>query len=141
MPTKPKPPNVAQRQKAPARSLKELTSQKVGALQPEDSVATAGDRMREQNTETWPVAKDRKLVGEVGDKNLDWQLGGHGHDPKAWRVGEIMSRELVFCFEDDDCAKARILMEERNLRYLPVVDREMRIFGIFSREEIEKSNP
>jgi CBS domain-containing protein len=82
------------------------------------------------------VAEDRKLVGVVSEKNPDWQLGGRGHDPRAWQVGQIMKRELVFCYEDEDCASAEKLMHERGLRYLPVVDRQMRIVGIFSREEI-----
>jgi CBS-domain-containing membrane protein len=51
-----------------------------------------------------------------------------------------MSRELVFCFVDEDCDQARRVMEEHHLSYLPVVDREMRIVGIFSREEIEKAD-
>jgi len=141
MPTKPKPRSAVQKQDATAPPLKALAGQKTGALQPEDSVTTAGDRMREHNVDTWPVAQDCKLVGKVEAKNPDWQIGGHGHDPKAWRVGDIMSRDLVFCFEDEDCAKAHRLMEERNLHYLPVVDREMRIVGIFSREEIEEKSP
>jgi CBS domain-containing protein len=81
------------------------------------------------------------LVGEIERRNPDWQLGGQGHDPKTWSVGEIMSRELVFCFVDEDCDQARRVMEEHHLSYLPVVDREMRIVGIFSREEIEKAGP
>lgn len=118
--------------------LKTLGGREAGALEPHDTVETAGERMRAHDAETWPVAEDRKLVGVVDEKNPDWQIGGHGHDPKTWRVGEIMSRELVFCFEDEDCAKAGRLMEERDLHYLPVVDREMRIVGIFSRAEIER---
>ena len=118
--------------------LKELAADKTGALDPQDTVETAGDCMREHDTAQWPVAEGRKLVGMIDEKNPnpDWEMGGHGHDPKCWRVGEIMHREFVFCYEDQDCGSARQLMEERGLDYLPVVDREMRIVGIFSREEI-----
>ena len=108
------------------------------ALSPDDSVQTAGDRMREHDAATWPVAEERKLVGMIDEKNPDHQIGGRGHDPKTWQVGQIMSREIFFCYEDDDCASARKVMEERGLLHLPVVDRQMRIVGIFSREEIEE---
>ena len=118
--------------------LKTLVAQKTGALQTRDSVETAGDRMREHDTEAWPVAEDRKLVGMIDEKNPDWKLGGHGHDPKSSKVRNIMKRELIFCYEDEDCASAQKLMEERGVRYLPVVDRQMRIVGIFSREEIDE---
>lgn len=116
--------------------LKNIAADKAGALRPEDSAKTAGDRMREHETGTWPVAEDCKLVGMIDTKNPDWQLGGKGHDPKTWKVGQIMSREIVFCYEDEDCAAARKLMDERGLSYLPVVDRQMRVVGVFSRDEV-----
>ncbi len=117
-------------------SLKSLTAEKAGALHPKDTVQTAGVRMREHDAGTWPVAEDRKLVGMIDEKNPDWKLGGHGHDPKASRVGEIMKRELIFCYEDEDCGAARRKMDEHGMNFLPVVDREMKIVGIFTREEI-----
>ena len=132
MPNTPK--NTTTRERTP---LKALAAEKAGALHPEDSVATAGDRMREHRTDAWPEAEDRKLVGIIDEKNPDWQIGGRGHDPKTSKVGEIMNRDPFFCYEVEDCARAQKLMEERGLRYLPVVDRQMRIVGIFSREEIE----
>jgi CBS domain-containing protein len=117
--------------------LKALTS-KFGALHPHDSVETAGARMRQHGAPAWPVADDQKLVGMVDEQNPDWKIGGHGHDPKSWKVGQIMSRDVIFCYEDEDCTAARTLMEQSNLRYLPVVDRDMRIVGIFSRDEIQE---
>jgi hypothetical protein len=32
---------------------------------------------------------------------------GHGHDPKAWQVGQIMSDDVVFCYEEEECAIAQ----------------------------------
>jgi CBS domain-containing protein len=101
-------------------------------------VQKAGERMREHDATTWPVAKDRKLVGMVDKKHPDRQLGGDGHDPKSWTVGQIMNREVVFCYDDEDCTRAEKLMEERDLSFLPVVDRQMHIVGIFSRGEIQE---
>ena len=94
--------------------------------------------MRERDTAQWPVAEGRKLVGSIDEKDPDLKIGGRGHDPKSWLVGQIMKREFAFCYEDQDCVTARQLMQDRKLQFLPVVDREMRIVGIFSREEIEE---
>ncbi len=117
-------------------SLKSLAAEKAGALDPKDTVQTAGDRMREHDAGVWPVAKGRKLVGMIDEKNPDWKLGGRGHDPSASRVSEIMNRDVIFCYEDEDCAEARRKMDEHGMNFLPVVDREMKIVGIFTREEI-----
>ena len=118
--------------------LKSLTTEKTGALHPKDTVQTAGERMREHDAEAWPVAEDRKLVGMIDEKNPDWKMGGHGHDPKDSRVGEIMKREVIFCFEDEECAEAKRKMDEHGMNFLPVVDRDMKIVGIFTREEVEE---
>ena len=133
MPKKTK--NEAPQKSAPLISL---TAEKAGALHPKDTVQTAGDRMREHDAGTWPVAEDRKLVGMIDEKNPDWKLGGRGHDPKDSRVGEIMKREVIFCFEDEECAEAKRKMDEHGMNFLPVVDREMKIVGIFTREEVEE---
>lgn len=135
----PTPPRTTKTQATP---LKTLAAKKAGVLHPEDSVETAGSRMRENDADTWPVAEDRKLVGMVDEKNPDWKIGGHGHDPKDSVVGEIMNRDVIFCYEDEDCAHAERLMEEHGLQHLPVVDRQMHVVGIFTRAEIqEKSSP
>lgn len=118
--------------------LKELATEKAGALHPKDTVQTAGDRMRMHNAGVWPVAEDRKLVGMIDEKNPDWTLGGHGHDPKDSRVRDIMHRDVIFCYEDEDCASATRKMDENSLYVLPVVDRELRIVGIFTRDEIQE---
>lgn len=116
--------------------LKSIAADKSGALHPDDTVKTAGDRMREHDACNWPVTEGRNLVGMVDSRNPDWQVTRHGHDPDDCKVGEIMNKDLIFCYEDEDSASARKLMEERGLAFLPVVDRQMRIVGIFSLEEI-----
>ncbi|MGB8170272.1 MAG: CBS domain-containing protein [Chthoniobacteraceae bacterium] len=130
--------NTPNTDEAASIALKALAAEKAGALNPQDSVETAGDRMREHNAAAWPVAEDRKLVGMIDEKDPDWKVGGRGHDPKTEKVGAVMNRDAIFCYEDEDCASAQKLMEERGLRYLPVVDRQMRVVGIFSREEIQE---
>jgi CBS domain-containing protein len=92
--------------------------------------------MRAHDAIKWPVTEGRKLVGMVDAQDPDRQAGGHGHDPRSLTVGEIMTREIVYCFEDQECATAHFLMERRGLSYLPVVDRQMRVVGILSRAEI-----
>ncbi len=131
-------PRTPKKTPAAAVPLKDLAVEKAGALHPHDSVESAGARMREHSARTWPVAEDRKLVGVIDKENPDWEIGGRGHDPKCSHVGQIMSREVIFCYEDEDCTHARALMEKHGLTYLPVVDREMRIVGIFSLKEIQQ---
>jgi CBS domain-containing protein len=131
------PAKSSEKSRRSPRKLKSLV-EKSGALSPGDSVDTAATRMREMDTKQWPVAEGRTLVGMVEGTQPGVTIGSHGHDPKTWRVSEIMNRTAVFCYEDEDCASACRVMKEHDLAYLPVVDRQMRIVGIFSLKEVEK---
>ena len=128
-------PNSPQESDSP--KLKSVVGEKTGALSPDDSVQTAGERMRSVEANVWPVAEDRKLVGAIDHPDPDRQAGGRGHDPNTTRVGETMRQDAAFCYEDEDAAEAQRKMEEQNLNHLPVVDREMRIVGIISRGELK----
>ena len=119
--------------------LTELTTESAGLLHPKDSVQTAADKMRELDTTNWPVAEDRKLVGMIDARNPDREIAAHGHDPKSWRVAEVMNKDTVFCFEDQSANEAWRVMEERGLEFLPVLDREMRIVGVLSRPQVEQA--
>jgi CBS domain-containing protein len=121
---------------APARKLEDLIADKQGFLTTDDTVAKAGEKMRSTNSEVLPVSEGRRLVGIVDEKNPDRASAGHGHDPQVVKVGEAMNRNIIYCFEDQDAAEARRIMNEAKLNVLPIVDREMRIVGMLTRDEL-----
>lgn len=113
-----------------------MLAHKAGVLNADDSVETAGTRMREHRAKEWPVANAGRLVGMLQEENPDWKMGGHGHDPKMCQVGEIMKENSIFCYEDEGCDRAAQLMAENQMEHIPVVDRQMHVVGILSRREI-----
>ena len=121
----------------PEKKLGDVVIEKAGALTPDHTTEEAADKMRELNTDILPVSEDRKLVGMMTGQYADREVARHGHDPKLIKVGEQMSRDIIYCREDQDRSEADRIMRERNLRHLPVVDSEMRIVGILTREDVE----
>ena len=119
------------------KKLENVVVEKTGALSPDDSIQTAGERMRSVDANAWPVVEDSKLVGVIDHPNPDRQAGGHGHDPSTTSVGETMRHDADFCYVDQSACDADRIMQERDLKHLPVVDREMRIVGIISREDVK----
>jgi CBS-domain-containing membrane protein len=43
-----------------------------------------------------------------------------------------MSKEIAYCFEDQEIEEAMSLMEDRQIRRLPILNREKRLVGIVS---------
>lgn len=120
-------------------SLEPVAAEKNGALPVGDSVQSAGDKMRSLDTKTWPVTGKRNLIDMVKEGDPDVNLMGREREPTSWRVGEIVERHAHFYYEHQGCLAARRLMEELDLEHLPIVDRDMRIVSVLSRDEIDKS--
>jgi CBS domain-containing protein len=55
-----------------------------------------------------------------------------GRDPKASKVQEVMTCEVISAFEDQDAQEAARLMEEHQIRRLVVLNRDKRLVGIVS---------
>ncbi len=121
------------------KSLLEVLLDKAGILKPQDSVQTAGERMRATGQETMPVAENQRLVGMVTDPNPDQQATRFGHDPARTTISETMEKKILFCFEDEDCATALLRMDENHVKTLPVLDRDMKMVGVVSRDDISHS--
>jgi CBS domain-containing protein len=118
------------------KKLADVLTEKSGALDIHETVQDAGDKLRSLEADSLPVSEDRRLVGRVTERHPDRSAAGHGHDPNVERVGSCMSRELIFCYEDQDRSEAEKLMNEKGLTYLPIVDHEMRIVGIVTRQDL-----
>lgn len=116
--------------------LEKVLTEKQPVLHPEESLQEAGEKMRDLSAKTLPVSDGQRLVGVVDQTNPDRRAAGFGHDPAATTVGNIMNSNVAYCFENDNCAEALRRMKERSLDRLPVVDREMRIVGVVSREDL-----
>src|SRR6202035_2585718 len=116
--------------------IENAIAEKDDLLQPGDSVQTVSDKMVALDTNMLPVSEGGRLVALADLPNPGLDASSYGHDPKTTRISETMNRDIVFCYEDDDCAGALRKMEERNLSHLPVVDREMRIVALVACEDL-----
>jgi CBS domain-containing protein len=68
----------------------------------------------------------------VTDRDLVVRVMAERRDPKAVRVGEAMTPEVIFCLEDDDAEKAAHLMAQKQIRRLPVLSKDKKLVGIVS---------
>jgi CBS domain-containing protein len=52
--------------------------------------------------------------------------------PHTTKVREVMSREVLYCYEDQDLDELAINMGDEQVRRMPVVNRDKRLVGIVS---------
>lgn len=79
-----------------------------------------------------PVMEDGRLVGTITDRDITVRATARGASPDQTPVSDVMSRGVVFGYEDDDVRKAAGTMEEAQVRRLLVLDRADKCVGILS---------
>jgi CBS domain-containing protein len=82
-----------------------------------------------------PVGENDRLVGMITDRDIAIRGVGAGKGPQT-PVREIMSREVMYCFEDDELDDVVANMADIKVRRLPVLDHDKRLIGILSLGDI-----
>jgi CBS domain-containing protein len=112
------------------KRVKEVASDNPKPLQEKTSIKEAGEKIRALHADRLPVASGDRLVGAVAGEYPERKAAGFGHDPATTSVRGVMLKKEYYCFENQSVDEAREIMREHHLKYLPVVDENMRILGI-----------
>lgn len=106
---------------------------------PEDSAQKVATMLRDQNIGSMPVVLDqtsRKLVGVITDRDLCCKIVAGGLDPGKTRIDRLFSLSPVTCRDGENIAGCERLMQEHQIRRIPVVDAEDRCIGIVSQADL-----
>jgi CBS domain-containing protein len=79
-----------------------------------------------------PVLQGHRLIGMVTDRDIAVRAVAEGRDPATTRVGDIVSPDVIYGFEDQDVDEAAKLMAEKKIRRLVVLNNDQRLVGIVS---------
>jgi CBS domain-containing protein len=101
-----------------------------------ESLTEAARKMKSLNVGFLPVKEGAMLVGVVTDRDIVIRALAQGLDPESTQVKDIISAEVVYCYEDDSIEEAARLMEEHQVRRLIVTDQDRTPVGIVSLGDI-----
>jgi CBS domain-containing protein len=105
----------------------------------EESVYDAVQKMEEENCGAIPIVDaEGQCVGIVTDRDicLSVILSETAIHPKEIRVAEVMTDSPMTCHPDDEEDTVIRMMEENQIRRVPVVDATGRCVGIISQADI-----
>jgi CBS domain-containing protein len=92
----------------------------------------AAAKMKELDIGLIPVCEGDELKGTLTDRDITVRATAEGRSPLKTKVSDIMSKEIAYCFEDQEIEEALSLMEARQIRRLPILNHEKRLIGIVS---------
>jgi len=106
---------------------------------PSDPVMKAAQLMKSEDVGPIPIVADnnsKKLTGIVTDRDLAIKVVAEARDPKTTRIKDVMTGDVVTCKENDDVNKALKLMEDYQVRRIPIVDGGDHLLGIIAQADV-----
>ena len=115
--------------------LRELMTRDVKVITPDMTIGDAAKKMRDGNFGMMPVEEDDRMIGTISDRDIVIRAVAEGMDFST-KVRDVMSKGIAWAYEDETAEEATTIMSERQVRRLPVVNRDKRLVVIVALGDI-----
>jgi CBS domain-containing protein len=114
-------------------------TREVRVATPGQSIRDVAKIMAEIDAGAMPVGENDRLVGMITDRDIAIRAVAQGKGPDT-PVRDVMSTEQVlYCYDDEELDHVAKNMSEKQVRRLPVVNRDKRLVGIVSLGNLAQS--
>lgn len=112
--------------------VKDVMTHEVQCVSPDTTLQDAARKMRDLNVGPLPICDNDRLAGMITDRDIIIRGVAEGKNPATTPVRDVMTSNVVWCFEDQDVNSAADLMKEKQIRRLLVLNGDKRLVGIVS---------
>lgn len=119
--------------------ISEVMTTEVKIADPSRTIQDAAKLMDKNDCGSLPVGEGDRLVGMITDRDIVIRAVAAGL-PADTPIREIMSKEMKYCFENDDVDEVADNMSDIQMRRLPVLNSKKRIVGIVSIGDLARSD-
>ena len=116
--------------------IREIMTRDFEVISRDTDVRGAAIKMRDTSATVLPVCDGATFAGILTDRDIAIRLAAEGYDATRTLVGEIMTRDLTYCFEDQTIDEAAIVMQFHQISRLPILDRAQQLIGVVSLSDI-----
>jgi CBS domain-containing protein len=113
----------------------EAMTNDVRTINPARSIREAARLMAQIDCGVLPVGENDRLVGMITDRDIAVRAVAEGKSPDT-PVRDIMSKDVKYCFADEDVEDVAANMADIQIRRLAVLDRDKNLIGIVSLADI-----
>src|SRR5262249_39411360 len=115
-----------------AMQVRNVMTKGVECVSPSTPLQDAAAKMKALDIGTLPVCENDRLVGMITDRDITMRATAEALPPLLGHVRDVMTPDVVYCFEDQDVEEAARLMQDHQIRRLVVLNRDKRLVGIVS---------
>lgn len=99
---------------------------------PATSIVEIAAAMRDDDIGAVPIGENDRLVGMVTDRDIVIKGIAEGRDLASLTARDVMTEGIIYCRDNEELDDALRIMEQRQVRRLPVIDENKRMVGILS---------
>ena len=119
--------------------IAELMTRPAAVCGKRDTMNVAARIMRDHDCGAVPVVDDdQRVIGMITDRDLSMTAYQRREPLTAMTVESTMSREVFLLGEADSVDDALALMQDHQVRQVPIVDADRRILGILSINDLSR---
>ena len=122
--------------------VREVMTQHAEWIAPTLSVTEAAQKLRDHKIGCLPVGENDRLVGMLTDRDIVCRAVADGADLATTKAGDVMTKGITYCFEDDAIETAIDQLEAKQIHHMPVLSRDKkRLIGILSLSDLASRGP
>ena len=120
------------------RLLDERPAREALSVSPDDTVFAALELMAKHNIGAVLVMRDGQLAGIFSERDYARKIILVGKSSRETMVREIMTEKVLYARPEQKIDEAMVLMTEKHIRHLPVLDTAKRVIGMVSIGDVVK---
>lgn len=116
--------------------INEIMSKPVECVDSKENIVTVAAKMKSVGSGFLPVCENDKLVGVVTDRDIVVRGVAGGKDINSITIKEVMTEEVIYCYENNQLLDVLDKMEENHIRRIIVLNESKRLVGVISIDDI-----
>lgn len=101
-------------------------------MTPDTPLKALANTMLQQDIGAIPIGENDRLIGMVTDRDITVRAVANGKDVSTLTARDVMTKDIVWCRDSDEVTHAANIMQSKQIRRLPVIDKNKRMVGILS---------
>jgi len=119
--------------------VSQIMTRDVRLLSPDQTIREAASLMADVDVGSLPVGDNDRLVGIITDRDIVIRAVAQGKSADT-KVADVMSKEMLYCFDTDETDAVARNMGKAQVRRLPVVNSDKRLVGIVSLGDLARND-
>jgi CBS domain-containing protein len=116
--------------------VKDMMHKGAEYVAPSAKLQIVAKKMRDYDVGSIPVCVGGKVVGMITDRDITIRALANGKDIGGLEAKDVMSKDVILCRDTEDAEDAIRIMEDNQIRRLPVLNEDKKLVGMVSLGDI-----